>query len=186
MVANTPKTEANVRSNQTVLIWTAKMRYIRRTSPHVANMQISFSCFSKGVLMRIQFIRIRLGQVAFGFVLLLLSLSVAAQAQDPVGVWSMQADAQGQVTPFTLTITREGNVLKGKISSVQYGDQDLSDLKFDSGVLTYTRKLDVAGQAVDMPFKGKIEGDKLTGSYSIQGLDLPVTGTRKTANTPAR
>lgn len=131
--------------------------------------------------MRIHSIRMRLGLVPIVSVGLVLMLSTAAQAQDPVGEWSMQADAQGQVTPFTLTITREGNVLKGKIASEQYGPQDLVDLKFENGVLTYTRKLDVGGQAVEMPFKGKIEGDKLTGAYSIQGLELPVTGTRKSA-----
>jgi hypothetical protein len=47
--------------------------------------------------------------------------------------------------------------------------------------LTYTRKLDIGGQAAEMLFKGKIEGDKMTGAYSIQGLEIPVTGSRKTA-----
>jgi hypothetical protein len=113
---------------------------------------------------------------------MVVSMAAAqAPAADPVGVWNLQADAQGQVSAFTLTITKEGTALKGKISSELYGNQDLADLKFEKDTLTYTRKLDIGGQAAEMLFKGKIEGDKMTGAYSIQGLEIPVTGSRKTA-----
>ena len=108
-----------------------------------------------------------------------LIVTIAAQAPNPVGVWNLQSDAQGQVTNFTLTITRDGEVLKGKVASEQYGNEDLKDLKFENGTLTYTRNLDIGGQPLPMAFKGKIEGDKLTGAYSVQGLDIPVTGSRK-------
>ena len=125
--------------------------------------------------MRFRSVAMRLG------LLLLLVVSIAAQAQEPVGVWNLQADAQGQVSPFTLTITKEGTTLKGKIASEIYGSQDLTDLKFENGTLTYTRKLEIGGQAAEMLFKGKIEGDKMTGAYSIPGVDIPVTGSRKSA-----
>jgi len=125
--------------------------------------------------MRVQSVAIRFG------VALLLAVSLAAQAQDPVGLWNMQTDVQGQVSPFTLTITKDGAALKGKIASELYGNQDLADLKFENGTLTYTRKLDIGGQAAEMVFKGKIEGDKLTGAYTIEGVELPVTGSRKPA-----
>jgi hypothetical protein len=125
--------------------------------------------------------------VTFGLGLV-LAISAAAQAQDPLGVWNMQADAQGQTSPFTLTITKEGNVLKGKIASELYGNQDLTDLKFESGALTYSRKLVFDGQTAEMVFKGKIDGDKITGAYTIEGLEIPVTGSRKstTQGTPAK
>ena len=123
--------------------------------------------------MRLHSIGIQLGLV------LLLHISAVAQEQNPVGVWSMQADAQGQVSPFTLTITKEGNVLKGKIASELYGGQDLADLKYENGALTYTRKLEFDGQSAVMTFKGKIEGDKVTGSYIFEGTEIPVTGSRK-------
>ena len=110
-----------------------------------------------------------------------LTLSALSQAPDPVGIWNLQTDVQGQATSFILTITREGDVLKGKIASEQFGPQDLTDLKFENGTLMYTRNLDLGGQAIAMEFKGKIEADKLTGAYSIQGVELPVTGTRKSA-----
>lgn len=114
------------------------------------------------------------------FVALLLTVfSAAAQTAEPVGVWSMQADAQGQVSPFTLTITKEDGVLKGKIASELYGDQALTDLKFENGVLTYTRTLELGGQSVQMAFRGKIEGDKATGAYVVEGQEILVTGTRK-------
>jgi hypothetical protein len=132
----------------------------------------------KGTLMRKQSVALLLG------FLLVLAASASAQAPaatDPVGVWNMQTDAQGQVSPFVLTITKEGNALKGKIASELYGNQDLPDLKFENGTLTYTRKLDIGGQAVEMLFKGKIEGDKVTGAYTIMEIELPVTGTRKSA-----
>jgi hypothetical protein len=118
------------------------------------------------------------------FVLLFATVALAQKPQDPVGQWNLQADAQGEISKFTLTITKEGAVLKGKIASEQYGPQDLTDLKFENDVLTYTRNLDLGGQVIAMAFKGKIEGDKLTGTYDIMGLELPVTGSRKTAADP--
>ena len=116
--------------------------------------------------------------VAVGVV---MTAVLIAQAPNPVGEWNLQTDVQGQITKFTLTITKDGEALKGKISSETYGGQDLTDLKIENGTVTYTRKLDVGGQIVEMLFKGKIEGDKLTGAYSVQGVDLPVTGNRKPA-----
>lgn len=115
-------------------------------------------------------------------VAIILVFAATARAQDPVGEWNLQSDAQGQITKFVLTVTREGEVLKGKIASETYGNQNLADLKFEAGTLTYTRNLEIGGQAVAMLFKGKVEGDKLTGAYTVQGLEIPVTGTRKTPN----
>jgi hypothetical protein len=114
-------------------------------------------------------------------VVLCLSPVAAAQSPNPVGEWNLQSDAQGQITKFTLTITKEGDIFKGKVASEQYGAQDLKDLKVENGTITYTRNLEIAGQAVAMAFKGRIEGDKLTGAYTVQGIELPVTGTRKAA-----
>jgi hypothetical protein len=108
-----------------------------------------------------------------------LTLGVLAQAPDPVGEWNMQTDAQGTITKFTLTISKDGEKLKGKVASEEYGPQELTDLKVENGTVTYTRKLELAGQAVEMLFKGKIEGDKLTGAYTVMGFELPVTGSRK-------
>ena len=116
---------------------------------------------------------------------ILLSFSAVAYAQDPVGEWNLQSDAQGQITNFTLTITKVGEALKGTVVSEQYGKEDLADLKFEKGTLTYTRNLSIGGQAVPLAFKGKIEGDKLTGNYSVQGVDIPVTGSRKKTAAPA-
>ena len=107
-----------------------------------------------------------------------LSLVATAQSPNPVGQWNLQSDAQGQITKFTLTITKEGDTFKGKVASEQYGAQDLTDLKVEKATVTYTRNLEIAGQAVVMAFKGTIEGDKLTGAYTVQGIELPVTGTR--------
>jgi hypothetical protein len=108
----------------------------------------------------------------------ILVSAIGALAQDPVGVWNLQSDAQGQITKFTLTIIKEGEVLKGKVASEQYGTQELKDLKIENGTVTYTRNLEIGGQPVSMTFKGKIDGDKLTGAYSVLGAELPVTGSR--------
>jgi len=110
-----------------------------------------------------------------------------AQAANPVGEWNLQSDAQGTITKFTLTITKVGDVLKGKVVSEAYGTQDLTDPKVENGTVTFTRNLDLGGTAVPMAFKGKIEGDKMMGAYTVQEFEIPVTGTRKTlAPAPAK
>jgi hypothetical protein len=115
-------------------------------------------------------------------VAVVLTGAAAAQTANPVGEWNLQTDAQGQITKFTLTITREGGAFKGKVASEQYGAQNLTDLKVENGMVTYTRNLDVGGQVIAMTFKGNIEGDKLTGAYTVQGVELPVTGSRNPAS----
>jgi hypothetical protein len=125
----------------------------------------------------------RLLVVIMPVAIILLFVSTG-QAQDPVGEWNLTSDAQGQVTNFVLTVTREAGVLKGKIASETYGNQNLADFKFEAGTITYTRNLDVGGQAIALLFKGKIEGDKLTGTYTVEGIEIPVTGTRKAPNSP--
>ena len=112
-------------------------------------------------------------------VVALWTIPAFSQTADPVGEWALQTTAQGQITPFTLTITREGNILKGKAASEAYGSQVLTDFKYTNGELTYTRTIEVGGQPIVMNFKGKIDGDKMTGAYNLQGVDLPVTGSRK-------
>ena len=43
-----------------------------------------------------------------------------------------------------------------------------------------TQRVDMKyGAKIIQQFKGKIEGDKLTGAYTIEGFELPVTGSRK-------
>ena len=108
------------------------------------------------------------------------TLGALAQAANPVGEWNLQSDAQGQITKFTLTITKVGEALKGKVVSEAYGAQDLTDLKVEKDTVTFTRNLDLGGQTIPMAFKGKIEGDKMTGAYTVQEFEIPVTGTRKT------
>src|SRR5262249_44273360 len=87
------------------------------------------------------------------------TFALMAQTPNPVGEWNMQTDVQGQITKFTLTVSKEGESFKAKIASEQYGAQDLSDFKYENATITFTRKLDVGGQVVEMLFKGKIEGD---------------------------
>jgi hypothetical protein len=113
---------------------------------------------------------------------IILVFAATGRAQDPVGEWNLQSDAQGQITKFVLTVTREEGVLKAKIASETFGNQNLADFKFEAGTITYTRNLDVGGQVIPLLFKGEIEGDKLTGAYSVQGVEIPVTGTRKPPN----
>jgi hypothetical protein len=114
-------------------------------------------------------------------VAIILVFAASGHAQDPVGEWALQSDAQGQVNNFVLTVTKEGEVLKGKIASETFGNQNLADFKFEAatGTITYTRNLDVGGQTVALLFKGKIEGDKLTGTYTVEGVEIPVAGKRK-------
>ena len=73
-------------------------------------------------------------------------LGTGSDTPNPVGEWNLKTDAQGQITNFTLTITKEGEAFKGKVASEQYGAQELTDLKYENGTLTYTRNLEIGGQ----------------------------------------
>jgi hypothetical protein len=71
-------------------------------------------------------------------------LILSAQAPtppNPVGEWNLKTDARGQNHKLHSDDYQGSEAFKGKVASEQYGAQELTDLKYENGTLTYTRNL---------------------------------------------
>jgi zinc protease len=102
----------------------------------------------------------------------------SASTADPVGAWAIQITLpNGQSIPATLNISREASALNGTISS-EAGSATLSNMTLSSNNLTSQITLNMQGQTIEGQVAGRIEGDRMTGTITIQGTPINFTGTR--------
>lgn len=113
------------------------------------------------------------------FVVALLAWVPPVFAEDAVGEWDMSYDFQGTDVPGTMAITKgDDNRFKG-VWTDDNGPRDLRDVKFDGSTLTFLRDVLYQGQDYELPFKGTIEGDAITGTFESGVGPFEVEGSRK-------
>ncbi|HLM61817.1 MAG TPA: S9 family peptidase, partial [Pyrinomonadaceae bacterium] len=91
------------------------------------------------------------------------------------GKWTMTADAGGQKITINLELKQDGATLSGSMSS-PVGAGTLTDGKVSGNMATGIFKAEVQGQAMELKMEGTVEGDKMSGTLSGQGLP-PITFT---------
>ncbi|MEK7795571.1 MAG: hypothetical protein AAB353_13630 [Candidatus Hydrogenedentota bacterium] len=99
----------------------------------------------------------------------------AAMAAGPAGTWNVVMDYQGSEIPGTLVIKDEGGKLSGTWEG-RRGKEDVRDLSFENGKLSFVRTVDVQGQQFDITFTGTIDGEALTGAFDSAMGALAVKG----------
>jgi hypothetical protein len=111
-------------------------------------------------------------------VMLMCALPAMADHHVTLGEWSMVMDFQGQDVPGTMTLTEaEGGGIAG-VWTADGEETELVDVKFDGGILTFTRSVDYQDQVFDIDYAGTIDGDSITGAFSTPAGDLATNGTR--------
>jgi dipeptidyl aminopeptidase/acylaminoacyl peptidase len=91
------------------------------------------------------------------------------------GKWNMTAEASGMTIPVTLDMKQDGANLSGAMNS-EHGSGTMSDGKVSGNKAIGTFKAEIQGQAMNLQMEGTIEGDKMSGTLSGQGLP-PLTFT---------
>jgi hypothetical protein len=87
-------------------------------------------------------------------------------------------DFNGTVREATVTISRNAEGVLTGVWADQLGDTALETVAFVEGVLSFVRKLSFNDQSFELPFEGRLDGDKLVGNFVTQFGEMPVTGTR--------
>ena len=113
----------------------------------------------------------------------------ASQTADPVGVWAVVIEAEGQVFEPTMKVTRDGGELKVEYLTDEFGDHEAVDVKQDGGKLDFRIAVDAPEGAMELKFATKIDGNDLTGEVEYTVGDITgsadVEGKREVAANPA-
>jgi hypothetical protein len=82
-----------------------------------------------------------------------------------LGTWKMRTNAGGQVLESNMEFKKEGDALVGTIILPDGQTLRLQKASFAGDTLNFTVSLDQG----DFPAEGKLEGNKLTGTYTTPG-----------------
>ncbi len=123
-----------------------------------------------------------------GRTLVLISLMLLAQtslvraAEDITGQWEMTMDFGGRPSYAMLTISKNAD---GSLSG-KWGSRDnLSDVKFQDGKLTFVRTIQFGDQEFSMDYAGTLKDGKITGAMSSDQGEFNVNGARFKPKSPA-
>lgn len=97
-------------------------------------------------------------------------------ASAPVGKWEFRQQFQDQEFVSTLTVSADA---EGKLSasmSSQMGDNEMSDVAFKDGKLTFKRVMDFNGQTMEMSYQFAVIGGKLKGTMTTDRGDREMEG----------
>src|SRR5262249_41202371 len=103
---------------------------------------------------------------------------------DPVGVWQLSiAMDDGSKLDVTVTVTKEGDALKGTLVGQDGVETELTDVAFQDGELSFNMTRDFGGNELKSKFKGKLAEGAFNGNvdYDVAGQvgNLTVEGKRQ-------
>jgi len=92
------------------------------------------------------------------------SASAPASTAGLSGKWVATIDINGQVMEIEMTLTQSGADVSGTTTAM-FGNGTVSEGKVRGNSLTAIFSTDVQGQAVRSKMEGKVDGDKMSGSF---------------------
>ncbi len=107
--------------------------------------------------------------LAFAF-LALFALSTSALAADPSGTWSWKFQRQDNEIEIKLDLKAEGEKLAGKVYS-NNRETEITDGVFKNDEVSFKTIRERDGNKFEMVYKGKVDGDKITGTIEFVAGD---------------
>jgi hypothetical protein len=100
--------------------------------------------------------------------LILLALATTAFAADISGNWKATADMGQGPMERTFTFKQEGTKLTGETVSSFAGKSEIKDGKVEGDNVTFTISINLGDQPMSMTYKGKISGDSI--KFNVEGM----------------
>lgn len=101
-----------------------------------------------------------------------------APSVEVTGKWSVSLDAGGQPVDLDLELEQKGVEIGGKMISA-LGGGTLEKGRVSGAIITGTIQADVQGQPMEIKMEGKVEGTKMTGTFTVPGIgNLPFTAVK--------
>ncbi len=112
------------------------------------------------------------------FVLAALLFASFFQAQTIEGSWKGEMEFQGMKLPLILNIKKSGSLYSSTMDSPKQGAKDIPVDKTDfvNNELSFEQKM------LGATYKGKLANGKIEGTFSQNGIQLPLTFTPNTGN----
>jgi opacity protein-like surface antigen len=102
---------------------------------------------------------------------LLAIFAVAALAADVDGQWKAQMPGRGgQTREVTLNLKADGNKLTGTMGTGQ-GEIEISDGKIKGDTISFNVVRKMQDREIKMNYKGKVSGDEIKFTGSVEGMD---------------
>lgn len=93
--------------------------------------------------------------------------------------WEVTISAPGQELPGTLKLEKDGDSLKGGLTT-DLGEAPLTNIKITDNTFTADMTANVQGQTFAGTMTGKLEDGKLSGEISLSGLGtIPYSGKKQ-------
>ena len=106
---------------------------------------------------------------------LILSMALAAVsvfAADPSGKWTWEMEGRdGQKRTSTLTLKAEGDKLTGAMSGRQ-GERPIENATISGDDISFSITMQMGGESRKMNYKGKLAGDELKLTMTVDGADF--------------
>ena len=112
---------------------------------------------------------------------LLTQTSLVLAAEDITGQWEMTMNFGGRDSFAMLTITKNAD---GSLSG-KWGSDDLSNVKFQDGKLTFVRTIKFGDQEFSMDYAGTLKDGKILGAMTSDQGEFDVNGARFKPKSPA-
>ena len=95
-----------------------------------------------------------------------------------LGQWAMQYKIGDRDATGTLSISQKSDgALEGTWTS-QRGESEISNVAFQDGTLRFDRTIRFNDREFKLAFEGTVQGDKVTGAFTSDRGETPVTGER--------
>jgi hypothetical protein len=101
----------------------------------------------------------------------------AVEIDDVVGTWDLQVETANGVVEPKLTITKDGDKLRGKSASQVFGELEAKNLELKDNVLSWEVTGSNGGFDITVKYQGKPRGNTIEGTNEFSAGDQ--TGTMK-------
>ena len=112
----------------------------------------------------------------FGAMAVAAVVGMSAVGAAPEGEWKLNYSVQDQEVEATLTLERDGDGKLGGTWVNQFGESALENAAFEDGKLSFTRRLEFNGNALELDFDGTVDGGKITGMVISEFGEFEVAG----------
>ena len=99
-------------------------------------------------------------------------------AEEVTGKWSLALQVPGETVDVVLDLKQEGESVTGTLTS-SHASGKIDKGSYKEKKLAATATVDLQGSPAEVQIDGTVDGDKISGSLTVQGMgSFPYTGSK--------